>query len=103
MKEYVTTREDLRRVAIGSLGPMTEDTHAGFTAKAKVLGEEHGVERPVLVLDLKFKPGAHDMGLIEYPYPVAPEEWQAILDTLYMADGVPEVCVADGEKWAFQI
>lgn len=102
-KTYIMEVEDLRKIAIGSLGPMTEDTYDGFMVKAKALGDEHGIANPILVLDVKFLPGKNQFGLLSYPYPVVKEEWASFLATLDIADGTPEVRVADGDRYAFPI
>lgn len=103
MSTYVTSPEQLRQVQIAEIGTL-RDQYTAMMAKARDVASRAGVSRPRLLLDIRFKPGAHPMGLTQYIYPINEDEWsvfQADIDK--MCNGVPTVHVVDGNKYTAMI
>lgn len=100
--EYLTTRARLEAVSAAALGAMTDDTYAGFLARAQATG----LERPKLMLTWVFArdtPMGYQAGA-EVVYPVLEREWAAFLaDIPVYCNEPPHVFVVDGTQYTAPI
>lgn len=105
MAEYIWTLEELNKVNVGNLGPMDQGTYDSYMQQAQQLAAQHGIERPSLIIDIKFKAGvASQFGVTEQPYPISRDEWSTFVsDARTMAEYMPNVFVVDGKKFTAPI
>ncbi len=95
---YIFSVAELREEAAEKLGPMNEGTYDSYLAKAQELAPKYGITRPVLGLDLEFKPEAESM-VSESPHPNIREEWEPFLSEVpKMLVRMPDVFLVDGDK-----
>lgn len=104
-KQHIDSIADMKKVAIANLGTMDKGDYKFFMAKAREVAEKQGIKNPILVIDVKFKPGvASNFGVTETPYPIIADGWElCVSQGRTMTEHMPEVHVVDGDKYAFPI
>lgn len=90
---YIQTIEQLKKVSIKNLGPMT----VGQWEKFNLLAKNTGLEKPKLIIETSLKKPSV-FGITECVYPISKQEWDTFAtDTL--AKYTPNVHVVDGTKY----
>lgn len=103
MAEYLWEPNDLYKVAFADLGPIDTGTYVEFESRARKIAEEKGISKPLMIIDIKFKQGAHPF-LNEYCHPIADFEWnQFVSDAKTMCTSMPRAYVVDGNKYTAPI
>lgn len=93
------TIKELEENAVADLGPMDKLPYDEFVIKMKNAAFKAGIQQPLLVIDIKFKPGVNSY-VDEQPYPISGEEWnQYKADARKMCQYMPRVFVVDGSKF----
>lgn len=101
MPEYIKTLARLEDVKLADLGPMIGKPYDAFISAAEDAAKKAGVAQAKLIIGLKFKLGAHPMGLDDHPYLINADEWDRfLLESAMLCELTPHVYVVDGEKYS---
>jgi hypothetical protein len=105
VRKYILTLAQLYEVAIDKVGAMDEGSYSDLEHRVRVLAKERGITKPLMVVDVKFKPDvASLLGVAEQPYHISNSEWDAFVrDSKTMTEYMPNVYVVDGERYAAPI
>ena len=100
---YLNTPQELYDASLKDLGPMNKDSYNYFKKEAETFGIKHGIRYPKLIIDVKYKPGAHEF-LKETAYPISHLEWdQTIKDVDTLLEQIPHVHIVDGDVYTAPI
>ena len=101
--EYIATLERLAEVSLADLGPIDEGTFDSYLERAAEVATAQGVSHPRLVVEVDFKPGAHDF-LEEFVGLLYADHYDAFaVDGERMCENMPRVHVIDGDKYTADI
>ena len=120
--EYVQDFKRLNEISLGNLGKMKpKTTYDDFMEKARTVAKPRGVNKPALLLAMKYKSEQNTAHLTvatggittnveferpstEVVYPITKEEWeQFISDTPHYLVEEPDVHAVDGDKFTAPI